>query len=179
MVSRMVSKLLAPISRRVRLLARRAVVRLINDDTMLQEVQLAIFSDEVRDRVERWQDYGFTSHPLPGAEAIVLALGGNTDHGAVIKVDDRRYRLKGLTQGEVAIYDDQGQTVILKRDNVIELQTTGKVRVAAPLFEVTGDITDLCDTIGRSMAGMRAIFNSHTHDENNTSGPTDPPNQEM
>ncbi|WP_419657670.1 putative phage baseplate assembly protein V [Desulfosarcina variabilis str. Montpellier] len=124
MVARAINRLLAPIARRVRLMARRAVVRLVYDDPRMQELQLAIFAGEVRDKVERWQDYGMTSHPHPGAEALVLALGGNTDHGATVRVDDRRYRLVGLSQGEVAIYDDQGQVVHLMRDNTIHVYGT-------------------------------------------------------
>lgn len=187
MVGRAIGRLMAPIARRVRLLARRAVVALINDAPKMQELQIAIYNDEVRDRVERWQDYGFTSHPHPGAEAIVLALGGNTDHGAVIKVDDRRYRKTDLTQGEVAIYDDQGQVITLKRGNLVEIETAGtvvvkagtKMRVETPVFEVTGTIKDKCDTTGRAMDSMRQIYNMHDHDENDYGGPTDQPNQSM
>jgi len=123
-VARTINRLLAPIARRVRLMARRAVVRLVYDDPKMQELQLAIFAGEIRDKVERWQDYGITSHPHPGAEALVLALGGNTDHGAVIRVDDRRYRLVGLAQGEVALYDDQGQVLHLMRDNTLHVYGT-------------------------------------------------------
>ncbi len=123
-MTRTVNRLLAPIARRVRLMARRAVVRLVYDDPKMQELQLSIFSGEVRDKVERFQDYGFTSHPIKGAEAVVLALGGNTDHGAVIRVDDRRYRITGLAEGEVALYDDQGQMVVLKRDKTIHITGT-------------------------------------------------------
>ncbi len=164
MVARLIHKLTAPLARRVRLLARRAVVRLVYDDAKMQELQLAIFSGEVRDGVERWEDYGFTSHPPPGAEAIVLALGGNTDHGAVIKVADRRYRLTALAAGEVALYDDQGQVIHFKRDKTIHiygcdpltadigvaatitcplvtLVASTKVTMTTPLLEVSGAIT--------------------------------------
>ena len=123
MIARTVSKLTAPIARRVRLLARRAVVRLVYDDPKMQELQLAIFAGEVRDRVERWEDYGFTSHPLPGAEALVLALGGSTDHGAAVKVADRRYRIVETAPGEVTIYTDEGDTIRMRRGRVIEINT--------------------------------------------------------
>ncbi|MGE4406036.1 phage baseplate assembly protein V [Pseudomonas sp.] len=120
-LARTIAKITAPLARRVRLMARRAVVKLVYDDVKMQELQLAIFSGEVRDRVERWEDYGLTSHPIPGAEALVLALGGSTDHSAVVKVGDRRYRLVNLAEGEVALYDDQGQVIHLKRDKHIHV----------------------------------------------------------
>ena len=67
----------------------------------------------------------------------------------------------------------------------INIKSTGqvtmdctKLRVNASI-EATGDITDTVDSGGRSMAGMRSVYNSHTHNENDSGGPTDPPNQDM
>ena len=122
-----VKMMTAPLARRVRLLARRAVVKLVYDDVKMQELQLALFAGEVRDGVERWEDYGLTSHPIPGAEALVLALGGSTDHCAVVKVGDRRYRLVNLAEGEVALYDDQGQVIHLKRNKHIHIYGAEKL----------------------------------------------------
>lgn len=196
MVARLIGKLIAPLARRVRLMARRAVVRLIDDSQKLQEAQLAIFSGEVRDLVERFQEYGFTSHPHAGAEAIVLALGGNTDHGAIIAVDDRRYRLTGLAAGEVAIYDDQGQVIHLKRDghihiygcNQLTVTAAEKITFDAPLVECTGDLLvgedisatgEIADAAGvKKMSGMRQVFDSHTH-PGDSGGTTGTPNQGM
>lgn len=154
MVARAVAKLTAPLARRVRLLARRAVVKLVYDDPKMQELQLALFAGEIRDHVERWEDYGICSHPFPGAEALVLALGGSTDHSAVVKVGDRRYRLTALAEGEVALYDDQGQVVHLKRGKQIHVygcdQLTADVAVettiTCPLIKAIATTKVLCDT---------------------------------
>jgi len=118
-----VQKLLKPLSNRVMLMVARGVLKLSNDSGGLQTAQVSLLEDELRDKVERVQDYGFTSNPLPGAEAITLFVGGNRDHGLIIKVDDRRYRLNGLKGGEVAIYTDEGDSIHLKRDNEIEFTT--------------------------------------------------------
>ena len=94
-----------------------------NDKGGLQTGQVSLLEDELRDKVERVQDYGLTSNPLPGAEAITLFVGGNRDHGLIIKVDDRRYRLKGLKGGEVAMYTDEGDFIHFKRDNNMHVKT--------------------------------------------------------
>jgi phage baseplate assembly protein V len=130
-LNRSVAKLMAPIARRVRLLARRGIVKIVHDDRKMQELQLAIFSDEVRDGVERFQNYGVTSHPHPGAEAIVLALSGSTEHSVAIVVDDRRYRITNIAPGEVAIYTDEGDFIHLKRGRLIHVSTGGKLLVDA------------------------------------------------
>ena len=60
-----------------------------------------------------------TSVPHAGAECVTLSVGGNTDHPVVINVDDRRYRMRGLKTGEMAIYDDQGMSVHLTRGGIV------------------------------------------------------------
>jgi len=49
-------------------------------------------------------------------------------------------------------------------------------------LNVVGDIValgDISDHGNESMLGMRQVYNSHTHPENDAGGPTDAPNQEM
>jgi hypothetical protein len=53
-----------------------------------------------------------------------------------------------------------------------ELMVTGKITA-------NGTITDLAGSSGKSMSGMRATYNSHTHPENGNGGPTSAPNQPM
>ena len=82
--------------------------------------------DEVLDRAERFQQYGLTSHPHPGAEALLLAVGGMRQHPIVAAIDDRRYRPTGLEEGEVCLYssedtDDDPHRVILRRGRIVEI----------------------------------------------------------
>jgi phage gp45-like len=148
---------------------------------------------------EYFQHYGYTSRPLPGAEGIIFREG---NHIIMIASDDRRYRI-ALDEGEVALYDHQGQVIKLKAGKevqiygcdkltadvavetkitcpLVRLVASTKVRIEAPLLEVTGEIKDRCDSTGRSMSEMRQVYNSHTHPENNTTGgSTNSPNQGM
>lgn len=108
------------------LMVARGVVQLIADDKGLQNIQVTLLADEIRDNVERFQNYGFTSVPLPGAEAAVIFVGGNRSHGLAISIDDRRYRLKNLGNGEVAIYTNEdsgtpGHRIHLKNNRKIEI----------------------------------------------------------
>ncbi|HEV7284793.1 MAG TPA: phage baseplate assembly protein V [Kaistia sp.] len=110
---------------RVRLMVARAVVGATSDASMMQTMQVHLCTGEVKDGVERLQQYGFTSVPHRGAEGVCLFVGGNRDHGVLIAVDDRRYRLKGLADGEVALYTDEdqggGHRIVLRRDRKIEI----------------------------------------------------------
>lgn len=134
---RLVNKLIAPLQRRVAMMVARGVLDLIDDGKKMQTVQVKLFADEVAPAVERFQEYGFTSSPFPGAEAVVVFPGGVRSHGIIVAVDDRRYRLTGLAGGEVALYDDQGQVVHLKRDG-LALKSPLKVTAEAPEITLTG-----------------------------------------
>src|SRR5438128_1556939 len=112
--------LLNPIRRRLDNLVARAVVMVVNDAKKLQLLQLSVLDSETRDLCERFQDYGFTSVPLAGAEAIVLFVGGLRDHPLVLAVDDRAKRKTGLQPGEAAMYNHQGAYVLVKTGPVVE-----------------------------------------------------------
>lgn len=126
---------LDPIRRRIAMLAARAVVRLIDDSQSRQLLQVEILKGELRDGVERAQDYGFTSHPLPGCDAVIVCGAGARDQAIAVVVDDRRYRLK-LQPGEVALYDDLGNAVKLLREKV-KIEAVQEAEIEAPTVRVT------------------------------------------
>ena len=140
-----------PIEQRVRGMVSRAIVRLVDDAMKAQELQLELLSDESQNGVERFQNYGLTSVPHPGAEALVVFAGGLRSHGVAIAVEDRRYRLTGLSQGEVALFDDLGNRVKLGR-NRIEVIGTSAVRVEAPEVVVEADDVHLGGVGGSAVA---------------------------
>ncbi|MDO8933774.1 MAG: phage baseplate assembly protein V [Rhodocyclaceae bacterium] len=134
-MSREFSKMLAPLVRRLRLMASRAVLQLLNDATGIQVVQVKLLDGEVSDGVERFQDYGFTGNAPAGAEGVMLSLGADRAHGVVVVLDHRAFRLKALETGEVAVYDDQGQKVHLTRDGIV-IHTAKKCRIEAMDIEL-------------------------------------------
>ncbi|TCS62593.1 phage baseplate assembly protein V [Varunaivibrio sulfuroxidans] len=148
-----IAKMTRPLQRRVRLMIGRAVIAAVADGDRCQTVQITALAGEVLDGVERITDYGFTAHPHPGAEAILLAVGGNRDAGVAICVGDRRYRLTGLAPGEVALHDDQGQIIKLARAG-IEVATTrpGGVTVTAPAVTINSTDIQLAGAGGAQIA---------------------------
>lgn len=175
----------AALMARLRGMVSRAVVKLVSDAAKLQGLQVVLMADQVVDDAEHFQHYGFTSVPLAGAEGIALAVGGSSGHTVVINVDDRRYRLTALANGEVALYDDLGHKVHLTRDGIVidgaghpvTMVNLSKLRVQADI-ESTGAIKDMCDSaVGRTMAQMRASHTAHTHTSAAAGNPTSTPNQ--
>lgn len=159
------SRLLSPVWRRMRLLISRGVLKMSEDGKGLQEVQVTLLGDSPA-WAERFQQYGLTSVPHGGAEAVVASVGGARAHLVALAVDDRRYRMASLKTGEVAIYDDLGQSVHLTREGIV-IKGAGKplAFVDCPVvtmdgdLEVAGDVRDHTST----MQGMRDIYNGHHH----------------
>ena len=76
--------------------------------------------------------------------------------------------------------------------DILRVVATQKIIFETPLGEFTqdvdiggkltvgGDITDQTVTGNtQTVAGMRSVYNSHDHAENDNGGPTSAPNQEM
>lgn len=128
------NQILRPLKTQIANMVSRAVVRLVDDGQKMQALQVGILDGETRDGVERVQNYGFTSVPLAGAEAVVVFVNGRRDHGLAVAVDDRSHRLTGLEQGEVAIYSETGSKVVLKANGDVE------VTPASGVVKVVGDV---------------------------------------
>jgi phage gp45-like len=169
------SRLLQPVIRALRLGVRRAILASLDDSAKIQLAQIAFgavddSATEARAKCERFQQYGFTSVPhgpnaAGEAEAIVFFLGGQCDHPIVLAVDDRRYRLKGLEAGEVAIYSDEGDQVVIKRGGNIRVVASTKVEITSPHVTISGDLTvagDVKSTSGDVVAGSIHL-KTHKH----------------
>lgn len=120
-LSGLVGKLVAPLKRRIAITVQRVVLSAIDDATKAQIVQIQGLADSVREQVERIQEYGFTSVPEKGAEGVAVAVGAG-GHQVVVATDDRRYRPKNLSPGDVALYRlAEGILVHLKAGQMVEL----------------------------------------------------------
>lgn len=96
----------------------RGVVESVDDTPMMRTVQAEFLPGDVREGLEHFEPYGFTSRVKKGAEAIGAFFNGDRSHGVVLVTADRRFRLH-VEEGEVAVFDDQGQKVVLKRDGIL------------------------------------------------------------
>lgn len=123
----------------------RCTVALANAAGKLQALQIRMLADEVKDSVEHMEPYGFTSCPHPGAEGITVFPGGDRSHGVVVVIADRRFRLKGLAPGEVALYTDEGDALHFQRGRVlliesgtIQMRATTEVDIQSPSLKHNG-----------------------------------------
>ncbi|ECQ1030350.1 phage baseplate assembly protein V [Salmonella enterica subsp. enterica serovar Stanley] len=115
--------------------AFRILIGATDSAVAVQRIQAQGIGNENLRGIELFQQYGFTSHPLPGTMGIVLPLGGVSSHSIVIATEHGAYRLKSLNPGEVALYTDEGAKIVLKRGKLIEADCE-TFRVNCTGFEV-------------------------------------------
>ncbi|ASV33135.1 phage baseplate assembly protein V [Candidatus Hamiltonella defensa] len=174
-------------------LCSRLMVRGTNSTAACQRVDVSLIAGETKAGMEYLEPYGFTGIAHAGAEGVALFLSGDRSHGIVINMADRRYRLKDLQTGEVALYTDEGDHIVLKRGRVIEVTTDtfvvkakNKVVLDTPRVDTSGEITaeksivsqsEIQDKLG-SLSSMRDQYNRHTH-PGDSGGSTGQPHQRM
>ncbi|EMW2413739.1 phage baseplate assembly protein V [Escherichia coli] len=142
------SRLIAPVTRGIRLLFGRGVLTGTHDELKMQNVQLTGMDGETFDDVERPQQYGQISVPLPGAETFFACLGGQRDQAVVLVVEDRRSRPTGLTAGDTGVYHHEGHRIRLTKDGriivtckTLEIYADEGVQVDTPEATFTGNVT--------------------------------------
>ena len=152
---RAVSRALNRVMDACRNLISRGVVTRTDDAPKMQTLQITLLEDEVQDGVERFQQYGLTSRPLEGAEAVCFFVGADRSHPVVLAVDDRRFRFTTLKPGEVCLYTDEGDSILFGRDRHITISTmhlsatiedatinaASRVMVNTPETEFSGHVT--------------------------------------
>ena len=128
--------------------------------------KLATFSASGRtgesftDRVAM-QQFGFASSLPKGSEAVLLKTGQNV---YLIASDNRKFRI-ALQQGETAIYNNQGDSIHLKKNHTIEVNATGptsKVIVNSMSVELGGPTVDPTDGVVTGKCPCCVYGNPHT-----------------
>lgn len=163
-MDRLVSRMMAPLARRVASLLARGVVTGVEADGQQQVLQVRLLAGEAAAGVEHFEPFGFTSHPMPGAEHLTVFMDGDRAHGVTVIVNDRRYRLASVPQGGVALYDASGSSIVLNNDGTATVHAdtvtmTGNLLVQG-FIKANGHIYDIGGV--KSLAGLRAAFTAHT-----------------
>lgn len=118
--------------------AFRTVTSATDSEKQVQMLQVQGLAGEDLTGAELFQHYGLTSNPPAGSMAIALPLNGATSHTIIIATEHGGYRLKALKPGEVALYTDEGVSIVLKRGKIIEV-TCDEYRVKCKSYSVEAE----------------------------------------
>ncbi|AWK84467.1 phage baseplate assembly protein V [Photobacterium damselae] len=136
MVNRQLEKLLSPIRRRISLMVARGVVTLVNDSLKRQNLQLSVLADESADSVERFQNYGHTSVPPVGSEAVMVAASGSRSGLVAVAVEHKDSRPKNLEDGDSMLYHLEGHFLKLTKDGRLVIKATEVILEATTKFTI-------------------------------------------
>ncbi|EPN2708652.1 phage baseplate assembly protein V [Vibrio cholerae] len=135
LLKRYVDKVVMPLRRRVYSMLGRALVTGVIEGLQRQNLQLRIENDESADNIERFQNYGMTSYPPIGSEAIVMALKGSLDQRVAIAVEKKDLRPKG-EPNDVIVYHAEGHQIRLTSNGQIIVTATDVILEAASSFTI-------------------------------------------
>lgn len=193
-------RVLKEVKHKVLMMLGVGIIETVDDGPEIQRNQVTILDGETHGDYDRFQEFGFSSVPLPGCQAVIACVGGARSHGLIIATDDGRYRPVDLAPGETILYNYLGDYIKIDKDRKITVVANTEVDVTAPIvkvnastrvditspqvnmtgnLQVDGNITcdgNVSDGDG-SMTEMRGTYNSHTHAENGST--TNAPNQLM
>lgn len=153
--------LLRPIAVRAANTVARGVVRIVDDSTKMQLVQIGVLAGETIDNAEHFQPYGFSSVPLAGAEHVTVFPNGDRSHPLTIAVADRRYKPTGRQPGDVTMHHYAGAQITMTKDGDIEVQPAPGRQV---FVRSAGGTADRLVT--------KSEFDGHTHGPGSFSTPS-------
>ena len=101
----------------------RGVIGQVNSDNGVQLINGQGLNGEVIEDAEMFQHYGFTSNPPAGTMKVAIPVGGRTAHSIIVATEHAAYRMQSLQTGELAIYTDEGDSIVMNRGRVININT--------------------------------------------------------
>jgi len=160
----LLERVLGPLREKILLMVTRAVVRRIHEGG--GQIQVEGIAGEISDRVERWGVVGVASHPKPGTEALLAAVGGSRSHLVAVAGDDRERRPTNLAEGEIVVYAPDGsQATISLVDGKITIDASGDVVVNGGTVTIYSAQVDIGNGVLLALMNETLItwLDAHTH----------------
>lgn len=90
----------------------RGVIRRVDDAPKCQTVQASARSGEDLEG-ERFQEFGISTVPPVGTEAIAVQIAGTYDTEVIVATESREHRPRNMAAGDVVLYDAHGHQIRL------------------------------------------------------------------
>lgn len=172
-----INKRMGPLARRVALVVGRGRIEQTGDEKGGQLLQVSLLDEETRDKVERFMEFGFTSHVPKSTDVIVVFPGGDRAQGIVVATNDTETRIKDLKEGETAVYNAKGIVIHLKDDKTLDIYGAETVNIRdaktinipdAETTTISGKVIVTGDVIA---GGISLVGHIHTGDSGGTTSP--------
>jgi phage baseplate assembly protein V len=101
------------------------VVSQVDDTATIATLRLSVGYQEIMDKKPLLQQYGFSSVPPDGSDALAIFLSGDRSNGVVVGTNDQKSRPTGRAPGAVTLYDASGNSVALSKEHGIVVTGNG------------------------------------------------------
>ena len=95
----------------------------VDDSGKQQTVSHYGFKGEDHSGVYRPQPFGLSSRPPKGSTGIVVSLGGERSRSVFLGGEHDDHRPQDLNEGELKLYDAEGNLIFLSRKNGTKIKT--------------------------------------------------------
>lgn len=123
---------------------RRGQLARLDDSKKTQNIQIILLDEEVVEGVERFQQYGFSSHPTSG-DVLCVAVGAKSNQLVSLCVNDSETRVN-IEGDDVAVYHKEGHKIVLSAGGVIThtckeliINAETSVKINTPDMTITAD----------------------------------------
>lgn len=141
---------------KIRGAVRRSTLKNIRDDGQTQRASVEVADGIWRDDVEVLQAYGVATHvPEDGALALVLAVGGDEGDLVVLPIGNPSKRLGGLKPGEVGVYNEHGDKIVITAGGDINITSGNSLTVTI------GGVSFKISAAGVAITGGQVTHNGH------------------
>jgi phage gp45-like len=148
----------------------RSTIASVDDTPLMQTMAGNFMKGESRKAVEAPQNYGFTSVVRDAtksqdgqlnecAEGFMTFIGGNRSFPVCTVMDDRRYRLKALEKGDVAMFDYLQHQLHFNTNGMFLTGRTDK-KVKIQLADPPQDQQQSGGSSGGALSGYTALASS-------------------
>jgi len=148
--------------RRITAMVKIGRVAAVDDTHYSQVVQVQLGANQTVE-IRKIGHYGFAYNPPVNSDAVVLALSGDPRNSFVVGTEFQASRPRELQPGEAALWDDQGQMILLGRTGIRVVQAGLPVTFDGDVI-ITGNVTaaEVFDA-GGALSVLREAYDTHQH----------------
>ena len=105
----------------------------VEDDNSkgIQQAKIRGQHGEEIPKVQRWEQFGLTSRPPAGSDALILSINGTRDSAQMVAVSSPDSRLTDGAEGSTTLYDAAGNKVYLDNGGNIVIEGSGTITIKA------------------------------------------------
>lgn len=159
-----IRELLEILRRRDRALIRYGLVTAVDDTGAVQKLAFKGIFGMIRQGIQSFMPFGFSSNPPLGSECIQLQMNGDPGNPIIVMAFNRQYRITGLQPGESIMFNmlgdfvkiDASRNITVNAGGNVNVMAATKVNVTAPNAEFTGNVK----VDGTLNVGKMATFSS-------------------